>query len=160
MVARWAHNPKVAGSSPAPAPNKVKALTNCQGLFFGPNKPGNEVTHRLQFSGAILKINLSRIEGFLQELDDHSQRKAVFLLRLLSQSALPFLPDPHGEKVEKDLYALRIMTKTNPRLYYTAHHGIAVMLIGIYKKKDRIPKQTLDHCRQLIRLIQSQGERP
>jgi hypothetical protein len=27
LVARWSHKPKVAGSSPAPATNKIKTLT-------------------------------------------------------------------------------------------------------------------------------------
>jgi hypothetical protein len=109
--------------------------------------------------GVILRINLTRIEGFLLELDDQSQHKAVFLLRLLEQSTLPFLPDPHGEKVEKDLYALRVMTKTNPRLYYTVHLGTAVMLTGIYKKTGKIPSKTLNLCRQLIRQFQHSGGR-
>jgi hypothetical protein len=104
-----------------------------------------------------LRIGLSRIEGFLRELDDQSQKKAIFLLRQLEQGSLPFLPDPHGEKVEKDLYALRIMTKTNPRLYYTVHSGTAIMLSGIYKKTGRIPLKTLDHCRQLIKQLHAQG---
>jgi hypothetical protein len=103
---------------------------------------------------------LARIEGFLHELDDHSQNKALFLLRFLEQSPLPFLPDPHGEKVEKGLYALRVMTRTNPRLYYTVHQGVAVMLTGLYKKKGRIPKQTLEHCRQLIRQLHAHGGHP
>jgi len=107
-----------------------------------------------------LRINLARIEGFLLELDDQSQHKAVFLLRLLEQSALPFLPDPHGEKVEKDLYALRVRTGTNPRLYYTVHQGTAVMLTAIYKKSNRIPSKALNQCRQLIRQIHQQGGRP
>jgi hypothetical protein len=107
----------------------------------------------------ILRINLARIEGFLLELDDQSQHKAMFLLRLLEQSPLPFLPDPHGEKVEKDLYALRVMTRTNPRLYYTLHQGTAVMLVGIYKKTAKIPSKTLNQCRQLIRQFQHPGGR-
>ena len=106
-----------------------------------------------------MRVNLARVEGFLHELNDLSQKKALFLLRLLEQSPLPFLPDPHGEKVEKDLYALRVMTKTNPRLYYTVLHGTAVMLTAIYKKKGRIPRQTLEHCRQLIRQLHAQGGR-
>ena len=112
------------------------------------------------YLGVVLQLRLADIEGFLQELDDQSQKKAVFLLRLLEQSHLPFLPDPHGEKIESDLYALRIMTKTNPRLYYTVHDGTAVMLTGIYKKKGRIPKQTLEHCRQLIRQVRTHGGHP
>ena len=35
LVARWAHNPKVAGSSPAPATSKSLAL--CAGFFLCPN---------------------------------------------------------------------------------------------------------------------------
>jgi hypothetical protein len=33
LVARWAHNPKVAGSSPAPATSK--SLAHCAGFFYG-----------------------------------------------------------------------------------------------------------------------------
>ena len=107
-----------------------------------------------------MRIHLARVEGFLQELDDQSQTKALFLLRMLEQSVLPFLPDPHGEKVEKDLYALRIMTRSNPRLYYTIQHGTAVMLLGIYKKQGRIPRKALDQCRRLIRQHRDPGGRP
>ena len=32
LVARWAHNPKAVGSSPAPA--TLKALTKMSGLFY------------------------------------------------------------------------------------------------------------------------------
>ena len=35
LVARWAHNPKAVGSSPAPA--TLKALAFMPGLFFIPN---------------------------------------------------------------------------------------------------------------------------
>ena len=34
MVARWAHNPKVVGSSPTPAPKQRKGPDESQGLFF------------------------------------------------------------------------------------------------------------------------------
>ncbi len=35
LVARWAHNPKVAGSSPAPATQK--AFQEIERLFYAPN---------------------------------------------------------------------------------------------------------------------------
>jgi hypothetical protein len=53
-------------------------------------------------------LDISRVEGFIKELDDMTQRKALFLMRRLEQGSWPFLPSPHGEKIEKDLYALRI----------------------------------------------------
>ncbi len=34
LVARWAHNPKVAGSNPAPATNKIKDLRSSVSPFF------------------------------------------------------------------------------------------------------------------------------
>lgn len=100
-----------------------------------------------------MKVDLSRIEGFLRELDDLSQRKAYRLIRRLEQWPLPFLPRPHGEKVEKNLYAIRISTNSNPRLYYTMHQGAAIMLMGIYKKTEKIPHQTLEQCRALAKKI-------
>ena len=102
-------------------------------------------------------VDAQRIEGFLLELDDASQVKALFLLHLLEASRVPFLPAPHGEKVEKDLYALLIMTKLNVRLYYTVVQGKAVMLCGIYKGQQKIPVRVLRHCRQMIAQVQSGG---
>jgi hypothetical protein len=102
-------------------------------------------------------IDTQRIEGFVLELDDASQVKALFLLKMLETSRLPFLPAPHGEKVEKDLYALLIMTKLNVRLYYTVVRGKAVMLCGIYKGQQKIPLRTLRHCRSLIAQVQMEG---
>jgi hypothetical protein len=104
-----------------------------------------------------MQVDTQRIEGFLLELDDASQVKALFLLRLLESSRLPFLPAPHGEKVERDLYALLIMTKLNVRLYYTVVDGKAVMLCGIYKGQQKIPMRTLRHCRHLIALVHLEG---
>lgn len=102
-------------------------------------------------------IDTQRIEGFVLELDDASQVKALFLLNLLEASRFPFLPAPHGEKVEKDLYALLVMTKLNVRLYYTVVHGKAVMLCGIYKGQQKIPLRTLRHCRHLIAQVHLEG---
>jgi hypothetical protein len=98
----------------------------------------------------MFKVDISRIEGFLHELDDPSQRKAIFLLRRLEEGLLPILPDPHGEKVEKDLYALRIASKSNPRLYYTVQHGQVTFITAVYKKSRKIPNQVLEHCRRAI----------
>jgi phage-related protein len=98
----------------------------------------------------MLRIDLGRVEGFIHELDDTSQRKVIFLLRMLEEGSLPFLPSPHGEKVEKDIYALRISSRTNPRIYYTVHHGCAHMITGIYKKSSKIPISTLMLCRACV----------
>ncbi len=34
LAARWAHNPKVTGSSPVPATTKLRTIINCSKLFF------------------------------------------------------------------------------------------------------------------------------
>ena len=34
VVARWAHNPKVAGSSPVPATKEIKASQKCEAFLF------------------------------------------------------------------------------------------------------------------------------
>ena len=104
-----------------------------------------------------MQVDAQRIEGFLLELDDASQVKALFLLHLLEASRLPFLPAPHGEKVEKDLYALLIKTRLNVRLYYTVSGSKAVMLCGIYKGQQKIPARVLRHCRQLVTQIRMEG---
>ncbi len=34
LVARWAHNPKVVGSNPTPATNKIKDLRQRKSFFY------------------------------------------------------------------------------------------------------------------------------
>jgi len=50
----------------------------------------------------------------------------------------------------KDIYALRISSRTNPRIYYTVHHGCAYMITAIYKKSPKIPASTLMQCRAFV----------
>ena len=105
----------------------------------------------------MFRVELGNIEGFLLELDDLSQRKAIHLLRRLEAGTLPFLPHPHGEKVEDGIYALRITSASNARLYYSVKGHRIVLLAGHYKRTRKIPREVLEQCR---RRVQELGERP
>ena len=97
------------------------------------------------------RVDISRVEGFLLELDDRSLNKMLFLLRRLEKGPVAVLAAPHGEKIERDLFALRVKSRSNPRIFYTVNNGEVVALLGVYKKNRKIPVRLLRQCRAMIR---------
>lgn len=65
-----------------------------------------------------------------------------------------FLARPHGEKVEPGLFAMRIMSGGNVRVFYVYDDGVNVYGIHAYEKKSRtIPYHELVRARRMMRGI-------
>lgn len=84
---------------------------------------------------------------FARTLDGLSRKKLAKAVRLLQ--AQGFLRSPLGEKVDgaDGLFAIRITTDENARLFYCYDDGTTIyMLSGYTKKTDKIPRRELDHA--------------
>ena len=65
---------------------------------------------------------------------------------------------PYGEKVEKDLFAIRIISAGNVRVFYVyAIHDRIYGIHGYVKKTQTIPQKELDYARKIVRELKRQG---
>ncbi len=63
---------------------------------------------------------------------------------------------PEAEKVEKDLFAIRILTPSNIRIFYIYYGARHVIGVHAYEKKSRkIPEKELDRARKITRAIKN-----
>ncbi|HCE46836.1 MAG TPA: hypothetical protein DET40_25090 [Lentisphaeria bacterium] len=65
---------------------------------------------------------------------------------------------PQGEKVEKDLFAIRIISAGNVRVFYV--YAIQDRIYGIHgyvKKTQTIPQKELEYARKIVRELKRQG---
>ena len=64
----------------------------------------------------------------------------------------------NGEKVEKDLFAIRIISAGNVRVFYVyAIHERIYGIHGYVKKTQTIPQKELDYARKIVRELKRQG---
>ena len=65
---------------------------------------------------------------------------------------------PYGKKVEKDLFAIRIISAGNVRVFYVyAIHERIYGIHGYVKKTQTIPQKELDYARKIVRELKRQG---
>ena len=65
---------------------------------------------------------------------------------------------PYGEKVEKDLFAIRIISAGNVRVFYVyATHDRIYGIHGYVKKTQTIPQKEIEYARKIVRELKRQG---
>ena len=63
LVARWAHNPKVAGSSPVPATQKKPSI--CLAFLFSKHSYYNDSTRCTCTSGTVIEYLRTKVRKYL-----------------------------------------------------------------------------------------------
>ena len=65
---------------------------------------------------------------------------------------------PQGEKVERDLFAIRIISAGNVRIFYVyAMNDRIYGIHGYIKKTQTIPQKELEYARKIVRELKRQG---
>ena len=88
--------------------------------------------------------------SFRASLNESELREYQHIRAQLAQDG--FLVAPLAEKVERDLYAIRIRKGGNARFFYCYDDGTAVWILNGYEKKsERIPLRELQQAKRLKR---------
>jgi phage-related protein len=82
------------------------------------------------------------IEQFILSLEKSNIARTLRMIDLLEEFGYK-LGMPHGKKVDKNLFELRISSTQEIRIFYTFHKNIVVLLHGFVKKSQKIPKREL-----------------
>jgi phage-related protein len=82
------------------------------------------------------------IEQFILSLEKSTIARTLRMIDLLEEFGYK-LGMPHGKKVDKNLFELRISSTQEIRIFYTFHKNIVVLLHGFVKKSQKIPKREL-----------------
>lgn len=97
-------------------------------------------------------IELPRVTEFFGRLPEEVQVKYEKIIDLLEEKGT--LVSPYGEKVEKDLFAIRILRPKNVRVFYVYMKDDEIYGIHAYEKKSReIPDKELELARKIIRMM-------
>lgn len=65
---------------------------------------------------------------------------------------------PFAEKVEDSLFAIRVISAGNIRVFYTYGEGDRIYGIRAYVKKTKsIPQKELDQARKILKLMRKEG---
>lgn len=80
------------------------------------------------------------------------QVKAAYMRIVGELERKGFIPYPFGEKVETGLFAMRILTGRNVRVFYVYADKDCVYGVYAYEKKaQRIPARELGRARQIVK---------
>ena len=80
---------------------------------------------------------------------------AAIIEKLVEHGRLEY---PEAEKVEKDLFAIRILTPVNARIFYVYYGVKHIIGIHAYEKKTRkIPEKELKYARRILKIIKNGG---
>lgn len=95
------------------------------------------------------------IRDFLASLSGRHQEDAIALLALLRERGAALRP-PHSKLVETGLFELR---GHQVRIFYTFRPGRRIVLLdGMIKKRDDIPRDVLKRVRHALRAVEAMGE--
>ena len=95
-------------------------------------------------------IPVDQVRCFIDEQPELVSAKYNLLIDELEKSG--YLVYPYAEKVDNDLFAIRITGKHNVRIFYFYYTGNKV--IGIYaieKKTRQLAKKDIKHAKKIIR---------
>jgi phage-related protein len=97
-------------------------------------------------------IELPSVTDFFEQQPEDVQVKYEKIIDLLEEKG--FLISPYGEKVEKDLFAIRITNPKNIRVFYVYMKNDEAYGIHAYEKKSqKIPDRELNLARKIIKLM-------
>ncbi len=90
------------------------------------------------------------INDFLDSLEKSSIAKVNRLVTLLKEYG-PVVPMPHGKKIAKNLWELRIRGVQEVRIFYTVQKDTAIIFHAFIKKSQQIPRKEM---RSILRKLQ------
>jgi len=91
----------------------------------------------------------NNVELFFASLEKATMAKVLRAIELLEQFGHR-LGMPHSKNIERRLFELRVRGMQEVRMFYTFHHGEAVLLHGYVKQSRRIPVRELAIARQKL----------
>ena len=95
-------------------------------------------------------IETPECRAFADTMNDAESREYVHLLYELRENGR--LAYPNAEKVDRDLFALRVRVGGNAQFFYCYDDGTAVWILNGYEKKSaKIPLQEIRQARNLKR---------
>ena len=95
-------------------------------------------------------IELPNVTEFMVSQPESVQVKYERIIDLLEEKGR--LISPYAEKVEKDLFAIRILKPKNVRIFYVYMKGDEIYGIHAYEKKSqKIPAKELNLARQILK---------
>ena len=101
-------------------------------------------------------LEFSKLKEFLEGQSVEINAEYMRITDELEQEGK--LEYPYGEKVEKDLFAIRIISAGNVRVFYVyAIHERIYGIHGYVKKTQTIPQKELDYARKIVRELKRQG---
>ena len=92
------------------------------------------------------------VKIFLDGLERGTHAKVIRLLEFLAANG-QYLPMPHGKRLEKDLYELRVQSLQNVRIFYTFYQNQIFLLYAIVKKDQKLRKKDLEVARKRLSLL-------
>ena len=93
------------------------------------------------------------IRKFLERLDDATYAEAFRLIDMLALQEY-LVGMPHGKKIERDIYELRIISRQSVRIFYTFQDGKIVLLHVVSKKSQRLHRQDVETARKRLQSLQ------
>lgn len=100
-------------------------------------------------------IELKQVSEFFLEATIENRAEYYKIIEELENTGR--LSPPFGEKVESNLFAVRIITTGNIRVFYT--YGLKDKVYGIFayrKKTQKIPLAKLKHARKILKILSSE----
>lgn len=101
-------------------------------------------------------IELEQVREFKAAMPLDARAEYELIVRKLETDG--YLTAPYGEKVEKGLFAVRIMQAANERVFYV--YGLGSNLYGIHayeKKTAKIPLNELKQARRKKAMLEREG---
>lgn len=95
-------------------------------------------------------LETPQARAFVDTMDALSRKKYAALLALLAEHG--FLSAPAAEKVtgEENLFALRILTRSNYRYFYCYDDGVTIFILSGYSKRsEQIPRREIDRANNI-----------
>ena len=90
----------------------------------------------------VVEIFDQELKDFINSLDRDTSSKTLRTIDLLGRFENQ-LRMPYSKALGKGLYELRIRGQKEIRIFYTFHHGEAVLLHGFVKKQQKTPQKEL-----------------
>jgi len=87
------------------------------------------------------------VNNFISSLDISTRAKTMRMVDLLETFGHQ-LSLPYCKKVSRNLYELRIRGKNHVRIFYAFVGNEIIMLHGIKKKSDKLPKKYIELAQQ------------
>ncbi len=89
------------------------------------------------------------VEAFVEKLEGYTYAKTLRTLDLLEQFG-NLLRMPHGKNIGHGLFELRVQGRQEVRILYAFSGKAIILLVGFFKKTQRIPRQWIDLAKKRL----------